>query len=145
MSRSTLLGAGLLRDPPSACQALQQLVDLVSPPASPLLFLLLLLLQTQLLQLMPKHTQKHPPEASQVFGLVPLHLLQRGGLALTLLLRPGHTGSQEGSGRSFTLRFSSLVILRRSQAPRLMRTRVSYSSASFTSRSSCESVVKLGE
>lgn len=30
-----------------------------------------------------------PPEASQVFGLVPLHLLQRGGLALTQLLRPG--------------------------------------------------------
>lgn len=133
-----------------------------------------------------------PPEAPQVFGLVPLHLLHRGCLALTQLLRPGgqthaqtcahthtvtvtRTCGQEAAriggvwpwekfthhlqvpepylaslelfccSLSFTLRLSSLVILRRSQAPKLMRTRVSYSSASFTSRSSCESVVKLGE
>lgn len=46
---------------------------------------------------------------------------------------------------SFTLRLSSLVILRRSHAPKLISTRVSYSNASFTSQSSGESVVKLGE
>lgn len=34
-----------------------------------------------------------PLKASQVFGLVPLHLLRRGRLALTQLLRPG-TGTR---------------------------------------------------
>lgn len=122
-----------------------------------------------------------PLKASQVFGLVPLHLLRRGCLALTQLLRPG-TGTRAdgptyvsagcvfdlGDERvahaiccqiepylaflllfccslSFTLRLSSLVILRRSHAPKLISTRVSYSNASFTSQSSGESVVKLGE
>lgn len=47
--------------------------------------------------------------------------------------------------RSFTLRFSSSVIFLRSQAPRLISTRVSYSKLSFTSWSKRESVVKLGE
>lgn len=31
-----------------------------------------------------------PLEASQVFGLIPLHLLHNGCLALTQFLRPGH-------------------------------------------------------
>lgn len=50
-----------------------------------------------------------PLEASQVFGLVPLHLLHRGCLALTQLLRPDHkTHTYTHGARTVTVTCISL-------------------------------------